>query len=172
MADKNGTTPAAGTAATGAPDGGTGGASGLPGSILFVCGLNAIRSPMAETLARAALPRDVFIASAGVQAGVKDPFVEVILGEDGLTAARHQPQSLDELDDSYFDLIITLSPEAHHVALELTRTQPVTVEYWPTSDPSASGDTREQKLAAYRAVREELKRRLEKRFPGPAAAQN
>jgi protein-tyrosine-phosphatase len=114
----------------------------------------------------------VFIASAGVQAGAKDPFVEAVLAEDGLSAARHQPQSLDELDDSYFDLIITLSPEAHHVALELTRTQPVTVEYWPTSDPSASGDTREQKLSAYRAVREELKARIAKRFPAPGAPQN
>jgi protein-tyrosine-phosphatase len=147
-------------------------AGGLPGSILFVCGMNAIRSPLAETLARAALPREVFIASAGVQAGMKDPFVEVVLAEDGLSAARHQPQSLDELDDSYFDLIITLSPEAHHVALELTRTQPVTVEYWPTSDPSASGDTREQKLVAYRMVREELKARIAKRFPASAAVQN
>jgi protein-tyrosine-phosphatase len=136
----------------------------LPSSILFVCGMNAIRSPMAETLARAALPRDVFIASAGVQAGSKDPFVDVVLGEDGLSTGRHQPQALDELDDAYFDLIITLSPEAHHIALELTRTMPVTVEYWPTSDPSGAGETRDQKLAAYRAVREELKTRIARRF--------
>ncbi len=135
-----------------------------PNSILFVCGMNAIRSPMAEHLARAALPKDVFIASAGVQAGSKDPFIEAVLAEEGLSAARHQPQSLDELDDAYFDLIITLSPEAHHTALELTRTMPVTVEYWPTGDPSGAGDTRDQKIAAYRAVRDQLKARIAKRF--------
>jgi protein-tyrosine-phosphatase len=144
------------------------GKDSLPKSVLFVCGMNAIRSPMAETLARAVLPNDVFIASAGVQAGTKDPFVDAVLSETGLTTGKHQPQALDELDDAYFDLIITLSPEAHHTALELTRTMPVNVEYWPTSDPSGAGDTRDQKLAAYRTVREQLKQRIAMRFNAPA----
>jgi protein-tyrosine-phosphatase len=136
-----------------------------PNAILFMCGMNAIRSPMAQTLARSLLPQDVFIASAGVNAGSRDPFVEEVLAEEDLSLGRHQPQTLDELEDSFFDLIITLSPEAHHAALELTRTLPVEVEYWPTFDPSMLGDTRDQKIAAYRALRDELRRRISTRFP-------
>jgi protein-tyrosine-phosphatase len=136
-----------------------------PNSVLFMCGMNAIRSPMAEIIARNYLPKDVFVASAGVNAGEPDQFVEEVLNENGLTLGRHQPQTLDELEDSFFDLIITLSPEAHHAALELTRTMPVDVEYWPTFDPSGLGDSRDQKLSGYRAVRDELERRIHKRFP-------
>jgi protein-tyrosine-phosphatase len=135
-----------------------------PGSILFMCGQNAIRSPMAEAMTRAMLPNDVFVASAGVVSGVRDPFVEVVLNEKNLSLGKHSPQTLDELEDAFFDLIITLSPEAHHTALELTRTMPVTVEYWPTFDPSGEGETREQKIDAYRAVRDDLQRKIETRF--------
>jgi protein-tyrosine-phosphatase len=133
-------------------------------SILFMCGQNAIRSPMAEILSRAMLPKDVFVASAGVLPGLRDPFVEVVLGEKHLSLGKLAPQTLDELEDVFFDLIITLSPEAHHAALELTRTMPVEVEYWPTFDPSAAGETREQKIEAYRTVRDELERKINQRF--------
>ena len=119
-----------------------------PKSILFMCGQNAIRSPMAEIMTRAIMPKDIFIASAGVLTGARDPFVEVVLNEKGLSLGKQIPQTLDELEDAFFDLIITLSPEAHHAALELTRTMPVEVEYWPTFDPSGVGETREQKIGA------------------------
>ena len=138
----------------------------LPRSILFMCGQNAIRSPMAEIMTRAYLEKDIFVASAGVLAGTRDPFVEVALNEVNLTLGKQTPQTLDELEDKFFDLIVTLSPEAHHAALELTRTMPVEVEYWPTYDPSGEGETREQKMDAYRAVRNELDRRIVARF-GP-----
>jgi protein-tyrosine-phosphatase len=104
----------------------------LPGSILFLCGQNVIRSPIAEQLARAVLPATVFIASAGVRPGERDPFVDSVLAERGLTLGKRQPQLLDDLEDAYFDLIVTLAPEAHHAALELTRSAAVDVEYWPT----------------------------------------
>ena len=138
----------------------------LPRSILFMCGQNAIRSPMAEIMTRAYLEKDIFVASAGVISGMRDPFVEVALNEVNLTLGKQTPQTLDELEDKFFDLIVTLSPEAHHAALELTRTMPVEVEYWPTYDPSGEGETREQKMDAYRAVRNELQRRIILRF-GP-----
>ncbi len=142
--------------------------SDLPKSILFMCGLNAIRSPMAEVITRGIVPRDIFVASAGVSSGVPDPFVEVVLNEKSLSLGRQVPQTLLELEDTFFDVIITLSPEAHHAALELTRTLPVEVEYWPTFDPSLAGETREQKIEAYRAVRDELERRIRLRFSTPA----
>jgi protein-tyrosine-phosphatase len=136
----------------------------LPRSILFMCGMNAVRSPMAEALARRMLPASVYIASAGVRKGERDPFVEAVLAEDGLAPPVRQPSLLAELEDDYFDLIVTLAPEAHHAALELTRSLAVDVEYWPTPDPTAATGTRERILDAYRAVRERLKARIAARF--------
>ncbi|WP_281059659.1 low molecular weight phosphatase family protein [Mesorhizobium sp. M1E.F.Ca.ET.045.02.1.1] len=139
----------------------------LPHSILFVCGLNAVRSPMAEQLARRFLPTTTFVASAGVRSGERDPFVDAVLAEEGLTLGERQPRTLDELEDDYFDLIVTLAPEAHHAALELTRSLAVEVEYWPMPDPTDTGGTREHIMAAYRDVRERLKARIAKRFAPP-----
>lgn len=136
----------------------------LPRSLLFLCGMNAVRSPVAERLARAMLPSSVFVASAGVHVGEPDPFVDAVLAEEGLDTGERTPRTLDDLEDDYFDLIITLSPEAHHVALELTRTLAVEVEYWPTADPTATQGTRDQVLAAYRDMRDRLKARISERF--------
>lgn len=138
--------------------------SALPRSILFLCGMNAVRSPVAERLARSMLPASVFIASAGVHVGEPDPFIDVILEEDGFDTKPRTPRTLDDLEDDYFDLIVTLSPEAHHAALELTRTLAVDVEYWPTIDPTATKGTREQRLDAYRDMRDRLKSRIRERF--------
>jgi protein-tyrosine-phosphatase len=135
-----------------------------PGAILFMCGMNAIRSPMAEALARKILPKGTYVASAGVRIGERDPFVDVVLEEMGLSIGRHQPQTLEDLEDDYFDLIVTLAPEAHHAALELTRSLAVNVIYWPTPDPSVARGTREQILGAYREVRDHLKTLIEKRL--------
>jgi protein-tyrosine-phosphatase len=129
-----------------------------------MCGMNAVRSPMAETLARAVLPASTFIASAGVRAGERDPFVDAVLAEAGLSLEAHQSKTLEDLEDDYFDLIVTLAPEAHHAALELTRSIAVDVEYWPTADPTTATGTREQILDAYRDVRDRLKARIAQRF--------
>lgn len=136
----------------------------LPGAILFVCGMNVIRSPMAEAIARTLLPAGTYLASAGVRAGERDPFVDAVLDEIGLTLGRRQPQTLDELEDDYFDMVVTLAPEAHHAALELTRSSAVEVAYWPMPDPTVATGTREQILEAYREVRDRLKRLIEERL--------
>lgn len=143
----------------------TAAAARSPRSILFMCGLNSVRSPVAELLARRELPATVFIASAGVRAGERDPFVDAILVEKELSLGGRQPRSFDDLDDDYFELIVTLSPEAHHTALELTRSMAVEVEYWPTPDPTAAVGTREQILSAYRDMRDRLSARIAARFP-------
>ena len=131
-----------------------------------MCRMNAVRSPMAETLARSLLP-GTYIASAGVRPGERDPFVDAVLDEVGLSLGRHAPHSLDELEDDYFDLIVTLAPEAHHAALELTRSMAVDVMYWPTPDPTVATGTRDQILSSYRDVREFLKTLIEKRLKDP-----
>jgi protein-tyrosine-phosphatase len=131
--------------------------------------MNAVRSPMAEQLARRMLPTTIFVASAGVRAGERDPFVDAVLAEDGLSLGERHPRTLDDLEDDYFDLIVTLAPEAHHAALELTRSLAVEVEYWPTQDPTGASGTREQIMASYRDVRERLKLRISRRFLLPEA---
>lgn len=135
-----------------------------PRSVLFMCRMNSVRSPTAEALARSMLPSDVFVASAGVRRGEHDPFVDATLAEVGLALPGHQPHSLGELEDSYFDLIVTLAPEAHHAALELTRSMAVQVEYWPTTDPTVIQGTREQILEAYRDMRERLASNIRERL--------
>ncbi|WP_281406250.1 low molecular weight phosphatase family protein [Aquamicrobium sp. LC103] len=136
----------------------------MPHSILFLCGMNAIRSPIAEQLARGMLPSSVFVASAGVRPGRRDPFVDAVLEEAGLSLGDRQPLLLEDMEDAYFDLIVTLAPEAHHAALELTRSMAVEVEYWPMPDPTDVSGTREQIMAAYRDLRERIAARIAARF--------
>ncbi|GGF53595.1 ArsC family transcriptional regulator [Azorhizobium oxalatiphilum] len=138
-----------------------------PQSVLFLCSQNVVRSVMASALARHLFGKSIYVASAGVSAGEQDPFVTAALEEIGLDASRHKPKSLEELEEYEglgFDLAITLSPDAHHLALEATRTNALAVEYWPTSDPTLETGNREQRLSAYRQVRDELEMRIRARF--------
>ena len=136
----------------------------MPGSVLFACSMNAVRSPIAELLAKHLVPGKFYIQSAGVRAGEPDPFAVAIMAEMGLDLGRHRPRTFEDIEDSFFDLIITLAPEAHHRALELTRDQSVEVEYWPTADPTLVQGSREHILQAYRAMRDTLAKRITERF--------
>ena len=138
-----------------------------PLAVLFACGLNSVRSPMAVGLFRQIIGPASYVSSAGVRKHELDPFAVAALDEVGIDISRHRPTTFEELEDwegLNFDLIVTLSPEAHHKALELTRTIAAEVEYWPTPDPTAIEGTREQRLAAYREVREQLTEHIKKRF--------
>ncbi|MFD2264955.1 low molecular weight phosphatase family protein [Lacibacterium aquatile] len=137
----------------------------IPGSVLFMCTYNAVRSPVAEGLAKHWLGKSVYIQSAGVREGPLDGFAVAVAAEEGIDIKKHQPKLLEDLEDSNFDLIITLSPDAHRAALELTRTQDVTVEYWPTEDPTGIEGSREERLSHYRAMRDRLHDRIIERFP-------
>jgi protein-tyrosine-phosphatase len=141
----------------------------LPGSVLFCCTLNALRSPMAEGLFKLVYNRRVFVDSVGVRAGELDPFAVTVMDEIGIDISRHRAKSFDNIEDTSFDLIISLSPEAHHRALEMTRTMACEVEFWNTFDPSIIEGSREVRLEAYRAVRDTLQRRIRERFPIHAA---
>jgi protein-tyrosine-phosphatase len=135
-----------------------------PQSVLFMCGQNVVRSPLAEALARHYFGRSLYVASAGVRPGENDPFVAAALDEIDLTLGKHRPHTLEDLEDLNFDLIVTLAPEAHHAALDLTSRLPVEVEYWPTMDPTATQGSREQLMEAYRGVRDSLAQRIRERF--------
>jgi protein-tyrosine-phosphatase len=141
--------------------------SSRPQAVLFACGQNAVRSPMAAALFQQLFGKTIYVGSAGVQKGELDPFAVAVMEELGIDIARHKPmtfEELDELEGLNFDLIVTLSPPAHHKALELTRTLAADVEYWPTVDPTAAEGNREQRLEAYRAVRDELLAHIRARF--------
>lgn len=131
-----------------------------PQSILFACSMNTVRSPMAEAVARHLFGREIYIASAGVRGGEPDGFAVAAMDEIGIDMSRHRPHTFEDLEDSGFDMIVTLSPEAHHRALEFTRTMAVDVVYWPTMDPTAVQGTRENILEAYRGVRDGLQKRI------------
>ena len=138
-----------------------------PHAVLFACGLNAVRSPMAAGLFKHMFGNSIYVGSAGVQKGELDPFVVAVMEEIGIDISRHKPttfEELEELEGLSFDLIVTLSPPAHHKALELTRTLAADVEYWPTVDPTGIEGSREQRLDAYREVRDQLMAHIQDRF--------
>ena len=138
-----------------------------PQAVLFLCGHNQVRSPIAAALAKHLLGGSIYAASAGVLKGETDPFVTAAMDEIGIDLSRHKSVTLDEIEEYEglnFDLVVSLSPEAHHQALDLTRRLPFDVEYWPTPDPTAVEGSREQRLYAYRDVRDQLLRRIRARF--------
>ena len=123
-------------------------------SVLFVCTMNSIRSPMAERILKALHGRRLFCDSAGTDAGEVDGFAVAVMAEKGLDMANHNVKTLEDLDDIYFDLIVTLSPQAHHRILDMTAGQAVDIEYWPTLDPSTVAGSRAQvRRATTRCVR-------------------
>ena len=138
-----------------------------PQAVLFACGMNAVRSPMAAGLLQQLFGKSIYVGSAGVQKGELDPFAVAALEEIGIDISRHKPVTFEDVEDLEglnFDLIVTLSPPAHHRALELTRTHAAEVEYWPTIDPTGVEGSREQRLDAYRSVRDKLMVRIRERF--------
>jgi protein-tyrosine-phosphatase len=142
----------------------------LPSAVLFACTQNAIRSVMAAAIMKQFYGHKVFVASCGVRPGQADPFVATVMDEIGIEIGKHRPQGFDDLEDSSFDIVVSLSPEAHHRALEMTRTMAIEAEYWPTIDPSAAAGSREQIVDSYREVRDQLIRKIRTRF-GSLSAQ-
>ncbi|MFQ5784980.1 MAG: low molecular weight phosphatase family protein [Alphaproteobacteria bacterium] len=136
----------------------------LPGAVLFACTRNSVRSPMGEALLKHLLGHRIYVDSTGVRAGDIDPFVVEVMDEIGIDVSRHRAKSFDDLEDTSYDLIISLSPEAQHKAVEMTRTMACEVEFWNTLDPTIVEGNREVRVAAYRAIRDQLKRRIEARF--------
>ena len=136
----------------------------LPSAVLFCCTMNAIRSPMAEGLMKRMHGRRLYVQSVGVLAGEPDPLMAAAMDEVGNDMSRHRPRTFADLEDDSFDVVVSLSPEAQHRAVELTRDRDCLVEYWPTFDPALVEGSRAQRLDAYRAVRDDLAQRIRRRF--------
>ena len=136
-----------------------------PSAVLFACTMNAIRSPMAAALMKHFHGKQVWVESIGVHKGEIDPLAVAVMDEIGIDIANHHPRAFEELEDSSFDLVISLSPEAQHHAVEMTRTMACEVEFWNTLDPSVVEGSRDQRLDVYRQVRDQLERQILRRFP-------
>lgn len=143
-----------------------------PRSVLFACTHNVIRSPMAAALARLRFGPVLRVDSVGVRPGEAiDPMAAVVMDEKGADLAKHRPKGLaafEEDEEAGFDLIVSLSPEAHHRVLDLIPQLGKAAEYWPTFDPSLAEGSREQRLMEYRMVRDALDKRIAARFPRPS----
>ena len=138
----------------------------LPDAVLFACNLNAVRSPVAAALMRRRFGARVFVDCCGLKPGdAVDPFAAAVMAEVGIDVSAHRPKGFEELEDDSFDVVISLTPEAQHRAVELARGRAVELEYWPILDPALESGSREQRLEAYRAMRRELDRRIAERFP-------
>ena len=146
-------------------------ANRLPGSVLFCCDFNAVRSPVAEAAMKRLHGQAVFVQSAGVREGMDtDGFMIAAAAEVGLDLSQHKPRSFTEMEEwgddiGSYDLIVALSPAAQRKALEYTRHFAVDVAYWPTLNPAGIGETREQRLAAYRQTRDQILERIDTTFP-------
>lgn len=138
----------------------------LPSAVLFACTMNAVRSPMAEAILKHFQGRQIFVDSVGVRGNSEvDGFAVAVMEEIGIDISRHHPKNFDQLEDECFDLVVSLSPEAQHQAVEMTRHMACDVEFWPTFDPALIEGGREARLEAYRKVRDELMRHILDRFP-------
>jgi len=131
---------------------------------------------MAAALLRRMLGDRIFVDSCGLkhddaeeEAGA-NPFVEAVMAEIGCDLSRHRAKTFDELEDESFDLIVSLTPEAQHRAVELTRNRAAVIEYWPTFDPTLAEGSREMRLTAYREVRDALAAKIAQRFGLPVGA--
>ncbi len=137
----------------------------LPSAVLFACTENAVRSPMAEAILKYLHGRHIYVDSVGARRGELDGFAVAVMDEIGIDISHHHPKTFEELEDTSFDLVTSLSPEAQHKAVEMTRVVACDVEFWNTFDPSVIEGSREVRLEAYRQVRDELLRNIKKRFP-------
>jgi len=144
----------------------------LPDAVLFTCNYNRVRSPMAEGLFKRFYGTRAFVDSCGLKPdpageGI-DPFVVAVMDELGLDVSGHRPKTFAQLEDDSFDVVVSLTPEAQHRAVELSRDRAVEIEYWPTHDPTLTDGSREARLAAYREVRDTLAEQIKRRFGAPS----
>jgi len=141
----------------------------LPGAVLFACNFNRVRSPMAAALMKLIYGDRVYVDSCGLKEGEGiDPFVVAVMDELGADLSAHRVKRFEDLEDGSFDVVVSLTPEAQHRAVDLARRRAVEVEYWPTYDPTLATGSREAVLDVYRRVRDDLKERILKRFGRPS----
>jgi arsenate reductase len=128
-------------------------------SILFLCVANSARSQMAEGIARQLFP-EFRIQSAGSRPSRVNPYAIEVLAEQGIDASGHTSKSVQDIDPTTVDLVITLCAE-EVCPLFLGRAERL---HWPIPDPASEDPnlTPDDLRSRFRAGRDELRRRLER----------
>lgn len=149
-------------------------AAGPPSAVLFACNFNRVRSPMAEALLKRLAGDRIFVDSCGLKRApdfvdpeerlTVDPLAQDVMAEVGCDLSAYKTKTFDELEDDSFDLVISLTPEAQHRAVEMARGRAAEIEYWPIHDPTLTEGSRLVRLDAYRLVRDSLAHRIARRF--------
>ena len=144
-------------------------AGGQVGAVLFACNINAVRSAMAEAMVKHAFPGKIFVDSCGVTPGIQDGFATAVMLEVGLDMSAHEPKSFDDLDSGFYDVIISFSPEANEMAITLTKSVDCNTLYWPVDNLANLTGSRDERLRAYRRVRDDIQKKLEHYLGKPIA---
>ena len=134
--------------------------AGRVGAVLFACNINAVRSAMAEAMIKARFPGKIFTDSCGVEPGRPDGFAIAVMEEIGVDMSNHKPKGFDDLDCGFYDVLISFSPQAHERAKEVTRNMDCETHYWPVEDLAGLQGSREERLRAYRRVRDDIVAKL------------
>ena len=137
------------------------------GAILFACNINAVRSAMAEAMIKVTYPGKIFVDSCGVSPGNPDGFAIAVMDEIGIDMNTHQPKAFDDLDSAFYDVIISFSPEAHEAEVALTQSMDCETLYWPVDNLANLTGSRDERLRAYRNVRDVVQDKLEQYLGKP-----
>ena len=138
----------------------------FPSAVLFACTMNSVRSPMAEAILKFLHGTRIYVDSVGVRSREIDGFAITVMDEIGIDLTQHKAKTFDNLEDNYYDLVIPLSPEAQHRAVEMTRVMACKIEFWNIFDPSIfENEDRDSRLDAYRQIRDQLMDKIKAKFP-------
>lgn len=138
--------------------------SDMPNSVLFVCYLNSIRSPMAEGLMKKRFGRSLYVQSAGMSSGEIDDLMVAVMAEKGVDLSDHKSRTLAELGDTNYDIAIAFTEDAANAAKAMFEGTDTIVETWLVPDPTAGSLDVRAMMNNYRAIRDFIDARLARRF--------
>ena len=136
----------------------------LPASVLFVCTLNSIRSPMAEGMMKDRFGDDVYVQSCGLEAGEKNDLMVAVMRENGIDLSGHKSKTLTQIADTSFDVVITFNKDAETAVRAVFDDSDTEINCWPTPDPTQGAMDVRAMMDNFRAVRDVIEMRIDKKF--------
>ncbi|MGA2988061.1 MAG: arsenate reductase ArsC [Terriglobia bacterium] len=127
--------------------------------VLILCTGNSARSQMAEGLLRHDGGAAFEVASAGTKPSSVRPEAIAAMREIGIDISGHRSKSVDEFAGQVFDYVITVCDNARESCPVFAATTKRI--HWSLCDPAAVQGSEEDRLAAFRSVRDELRRNLQ-----------
>jgi protein-tyrosine-phosphatase len=124
--------------------------------ILFLCVANSARSQMAEGIARALLPAEVKVWSAGSRPTSVRPEAVAVLAEIGVDISKHRAKAVQDVPAGEIGTVVTLCREEECPVFlgQATRL------HWGLPDPAGVAGSEVERLNAFRSVRDELRARI------------